>query len=52
MATVEYDTMGAYGKSIKALMEDSGAQSMREQLLTSDTPLRQISNDIYTEIVG
>ena len=48
----EWDTMKAYGKSVGSMYTDPALQSLMEMMQGSDSPFRNISADMYTEIGG
>jgi hypothetical protein len=50
VATIEFDNMTAYGKTVDSFMSDPGVQSIIELTQSSDSPIRAISSDIYTEV--
>jgi len=49
---MEWDTMRSYGKSAASVMSDPGLQSVMALMQGSDSPVRMITSEIYTEIGG
>jgi hypothetical protein len=52
IAVAEFDNMRAYGRAMNTLMSDPAGQSILEAVQGTDSPIKSISNDIYTEITG
>ena len=52
VAVMEFDNMRAYGKAMNSLMSDPAGQSIIELTQGSDSPIKALSTDIYTEIAG
>ena len=50
VSTTEFDTMAAYGKTVNSLVADPALQQMLELVRSTDSPVRPITSDIYTEI--
>jgi hypothetical protein len=51
IASMEFDNMASYGRTGQALLSDPAAQPMPELIQSSDSPIRSLSNDVYSEIV-
>jgi hypothetical protein len=52
IAAMDFDNMRAYGRAMNALMSDPAGQLLALVTQGSDSPIRAISNDIYTEVPG
>jgi hypothetical protein len=52
ISTAEFDTLKAYGKTLNAFISDPAGQSIVELTQSSDSPVRTLSSDVYTEIPG
>jgi len=52
IAVAEFDNMRAYGRAMNTVMSDPAGQSIVEAVQGADSPIKSISNDIYTEITG
>ena len=50
ISAVEFDSVKAYGKTLNAMTSDPAGQSLLELIQSSDSPMRMLSSDIYTEI--
>jgi hypothetical protein len=51
IAVAEFDNMQAYGRALSTVMSDPG-QAILEAVQGADSPIKSISNDVYTEITG
>ena len=50
VAVMDFDNMRAYGAAMNALMSDPAGLSLVETVQSPDSPIRPLSNDIYSEI--
>jgi hypothetical protein len=52
VSTAEYDTLRAYGKAMNSFLADAAGQAIVTLTQSSDSPVRLLSSDIYTEMPG
>ena len=52
VSTAEYDTMKAYGKALGAFTADTAGLALMQVTMSSDSPIRLLSSDVYAEIPG
>jgi hypothetical protein len=52
IATMDFDNMAAYGRMANAFLSEPSVQPILELLQSSDSPIRPITTEIYTEIAG
>jgi hypothetical protein len=52
ITTVEYDTMRAYGKGLDSFLGDPSGQAIVTATQGSDSPVRLLTTEVFTEIPG
>jgi hypothetical protein len=51
VSTMDFDNMRSYGKAIEAFSADPAGQALMAATQSSDSPIRALTNEIYTEVL-
>ena len=52
VSTMDFDNMRSYGRTLEALSSDPAGQALMAAIQSSDSPIRAVTTEIYSEVLG